>query len=68
MGLAAAPGLPWALVLADAVVAAAHLTIPLTIMRFGHARGPGQALGKRWLPGLFSAFIVACGTTHVLDL
>ena len=66
--LSAAPGLLWAMVLADAVIAAAYFSIPLAILRFVHLRGPGPALGQRWLPWLFSAFIFACGTTHVLDI
>ena len=66
--LAAAPCLLWLMVLADAVIAAAYFSIPLAIVRFVHLRGPGQAPGQRWLPWLFSAFIFACGTTHVLDI
>ena len=71
--LSAAPGLLWAMVLADAVIAAAYFSIPLAIVRFMQLRGPSprgphQTVGNAWLPWLFSAFIFACGTTHALDI
>ena len=71
--LSAAPGLLWAMVLADAVITAAYFSIPLAIVRFmqlrgPNPRGPNQPVGNSWLPWLFSAFIFACGTTHALDV
>lgn len=66
--LAAAPCLLWLMVLADAVIAAAYFSIPLAIVRFIQLRGPSQRGRTDWLPWLFSAFIFACGTTHVLDI
>ena len=59
------PGLLWTMVGADAVIAGAYLSIPLAIGRFMRQRAD---MPHRWLAGLFSAFILACGTTHLLDI
>ncbi|MBL8349363.1 MAG: PAS domain S-box protein [Burkholderiaceae bacterium] len=61
------PELLWSMVGADAVIALSYFSIPLAIVSFVRRRGgaPG-ALGA--MPWLFSAFIFACGMTHVLDI
>ena len=53
------------MVAADALIAAAYFSISLAILRCARQRG---ALPSLWVPGLFSAFIFACGLTHVLDI
>jgi len=60
------PTLLWSMVGADAAIAAAYFSIPLAILRFVRLRG--TAPGHPWLAGLFSAFIFACGVTHLLDI
>ena len=59
------PGLLWMMVGADAVIAGAYLSIPLAIGRFMRQRAD---MPHRWVAGLFSAFILACGITHLLDI
>ena len=59
------PGLLWSMVGADAVIAAAYFSIPVAIVSFVRQRGPAPT---NWLAWLFSAFIFACGTTHVMDI
>ena len=63
--LTASPALLWAMVSADALVAAAYFSIPLTMLRFLRRR---PQMSHRWLVLLFSAFIFACGTTHLMDI
>jgi PAS domain S-box-containing protein len=58
-------GLLWGMVIADALIAAAYFSIPVTIVRYLRKRGPQPGT---WAAGLFSAFIFACGLTHVLDI
>ena len=59
------PALLWAMVSADAVVAAAYFSIPLALV--GVVRQRPQ-MTHRWLAVLFSAFIFACGITHLMDI
>ena len=59
------PQLLWSMVGADAVIAAAYFSIPLGIVRYVRKRND-PATG--WLPWLFTAFIAACGLTHVMDV
>ena len=63
--LTGSAGLLWGMVAADALIAAAYFSIPLAILRYTRQRG---AMPNLWVPGLFSAFIFACGLTHVLDI
>ncbi len=53
------------MVSADAVVAAAYFSIPLALV--GVVRQRPQ-MTHRWLAVLFSAFIFACGITHLMDI
>lgn len=57
------PGLVGLHILADALIAIAYYSIPLTLLYFVRQR---QDLPFRWIFLLFGAFIVACGTTHIL--
>ncbi len=59
------PGLLWTLVTADLLIALAYFSIPLTLLRFVHKRGPDA---HHWVPWMFSAFIFACGLTHLSDV
>ena len=60
-----APGLLWSMVAADLVIAAAYFSIPMTLTSFVRQR---QEVTHRGIVWLFSAFIAACGVTHVLDV
>jgi PAS domain S-box-containing protein len=59
------PGLLWSMVGADGVIAAAYFSIPAAILRFVRKRGDPNI---NWVAVLFSAFIFACGITHVMDI
>jgi PAS domain S-box-containing protein len=59
------PGLLWSMVGSDAVIAAAYFSIPVAIVGFVYQRRDPSLYG---VAGLFSTFIFACGTTHVLDI
>jgi len=59
------PGLLWSMVGADTLIAASYFSIPLVIVQFARARADFSYRGVAWL---FSAFIFACGITHVMDV
>ena len=59
------PGLLWSMVGSDAVIAAAYFSIPLAIVKFTRQRGDVSFRSISWL---FSAFIFACGITHLMDI
>ncbi len=59
------PGVLWSMVVADAAVAAAYFSIPLGILVFVRKR-PDARFHSVAL--LFSAFIFACGITHLMDI
>jgi PAS domain S-box-containing protein len=63
--LSASPGLLWTMVGADVVIASAYFSIPLAIASFVRQR---DMTPNRWMVALFSAFIFACGTTHVMGV
>jgi PAS domain S-box-containing protein len=52
-------------ILADALIAIAYYSIPITLLYFVHKR---RDLPFDWIFLLFGAFIVACGTTHLLEI
>jgi PAS domain S-box-containing protein len=52
-------------ILSDALIALAYYSIPLTLFYFVRRR---RDLPFTWVFLLFSAFIVACGTTHLLEI
>ncbi|MBW4582259.1 MAG: PAS domain S-box protein [Tildeniella nuda ZEHNDER 1965/U140] len=59
------PGLVWLHLLSDALIAIAYYSIPITLVYFVRKR---QDLPFNWIFLLFGAFIVACGTTHIMDV
>ncbi len=59
------PSLLWSMVGADAVITAAYFSIPLAIMSYTRQR---PDVPHRPLAWLFSAFILACGLTHAMDI
>ena len=59
------PGLLWSMVGADTAIAAAYFTIPVAILSFVRQRRDAALNGMAML---FSAFIFACGITHVMDV
>jgi len=58
-------GLVWLNVLSDTLIALAYFTIPFTLLWFIRKR---RALPFGWMFALFGVFIVACGTTHVMEV
>ncbi len=59
------PGLLLAMVSADGVIGAAYFSISVALVRFVRKRGEFSA---HWVGLLFSAFIFACGATHLMDI
>ncbi len=59
------PGLLWGLVISDAVIAISYYSIPLALLVFVKRRGKRSL---NWIFIMFSAFIFACGTTHLFDI
>jgi signal transduction histidine kinase len=59
---------PWLLstnVIADGLIALAYYSIPIALLQFVRRR---QDLQFSWVFVLFSVFIFACGTTHVMSI
>ncbi len=52
-------------VVSDALIALAYYSIPLTLVYFVRKRSD---LPFNWIFLLFGAFIIACGTTHILEI
>lgn len=59
------PGVLWTMVGADSAIAAAYFSMPVTMLAFFVRR---RDVALRPLIVLFSAFIFACGVTHVLGI
>jgi PAS domain S-box-containing protein len=59
------PGLVWLHVISDTLIAASYFTIPFTLLWFVRKR---RDLPFGWMFGLFGVFIVACGTTHLMEI
>lgn len=55
----------WLHVLSDGLTAIAYYSIPITLLYFVRRR---QDLPFDWVFLLFGAFIVACGTTHMMEI
>lgn len=59
------PGLVWLNIVSDSLIAIAYYSIPIALLYFVKKRPdlpyPGLFL-------LFSAFIISCGTTHMMDV
>lgn len=59
------PSLVSAHVISDAVIAASYYAIPAALMFFASRR---DDIPYPWIFALFSSFIVACGTSHVMAI
>lgn len=59
------PGLVWLHVISDGLIAAAYFAIPIALVWFVRKR---RDLPFRWMFGLFGLFIVACGSTHAMEV
>jgi PAS domain S-box-containing protein len=59
------PGLVWLHVISDSLIALSYFTIPFTLLWFVRKR---RDLPFSWIFLLFGAFIVACGSTHVMEV
>ncbi|HEY9625817.1 MAG TPA: PAS domain-containing protein [Coleofasciculaceae cyanobacterium] len=59
------PTLVWLHLTSDLFIALAYYSIPILLIDFARKR---EDLPFRWLFWLFGAFIVCCGTTHLLDV
>lgn len=58
-------GLVWLNVASDGLIALAYFTIPFTLLWFIRKR---RDLPFSWMFALFGVFIVACGTTHLMEV
>jgi diguanylate cyclase (GGDEF)-like protein len=59
------PGLLWLHVISDALIALAYYSIPVALVALIRKR---RDFPFHWVVAMFGAFIVCCGTTHVLDI
>lgn len=59
------PSLLWLYVVSDTLIVLAYYSIPITLAYFVWRR---KDLEFRWIFILFGAFILACGTTHLLGI
>jgi len=59
------PGLLWSYVVADTLIALSYFSIPFSLAFFVSRR---KDLQFRWVFLMFSAFILACGTTHLFSI
>ncbi len=59
------PNLLWLHVISDGLIALAYYSIPITMFALLRRR---RDLPFHWVIAMFGAFIVCCGTTHVLEI
>lgn len=59
------PGLLWTNVISDALIALAYLSISVTLIYFIHKR---RDIPFDWMFAAFGVFVLACGSTHVLNI
>ena len=59
------PGILSLHVISDALITLAYFSIPFTLLYFVHTR---RDLQFNWMFVCFAVFIVACGTTHLLEI
>lgn len=59
------PEILWLHVISDLIIAIAYYSIPLALAIVLFRR---KRMAFKWLVGLFAAFIVLCGTTHILGI
>ncbi len=60
-----APGLLWLHVVSDALIVFAYYSIPITLIYFVRKR---QDMRFGWMFMCFAVFIIACGTTHLMEI
>ena len=58
------PSLLMSFVASDVLIFLAYLSLPLAILHFGMRR---KDFPHRWLLWMFAGFILACGTTHLME-
>ena len=58
------PPLVWTLVVSDIVTFLSYSSMPVALVYFARRR---RDFPYRWLLWLFAAFIIACGSTHLMD-
>ncbi len=59
------PEIVWLHVIADACITLAYYSIPIALIYLIHKR---RDLTYGWMVAMFGAFILLCGTTHVMNL
>ncbi len=59
------PGLLWLHVISDALIVFSYFSIPITLIYFVRKR---QDMRFGWMFVCFAVFIVACGTTHLMEI
>src|SRR5467141_726573 len=59
------PGLVWLHAVSDALIALAYFSIPITLLYFIRKR---RDLPFNWMFLCFGTFILACGTTHAMEV
>jgi PAS domain S-box-containing protein len=59
------PTVIWLHVISDGLIALAYYSIPLTLLYFVRKR---RDLEFRWMFVCFAIFIIACGTTHLMEI
>ena len=59
------PALVWLHAISDALIALSYFTIPIVLLYFVRKRSDLQF---SWMFVCFAVFIVACGTTHLLEI
>ncbi|MPQ65144.1 MULTISPECIES: ATP-binding protein [unclassified Pseudomonas] len=59
------PELPWTNIISDTLIAFAYMTIPITLVYFIRKR---RDIPFDWMFAAFGVFILACGSTHVMEI
>lgn len=59
------PQIIWLHLISDSLIAAAYYSIPVALVYFVKKR---QDLAFNWMFVLFAVFILACGTTHLMEI
>lgn len=62
------PRLIWVMVVANAITALSYLSICCTLLYLGRRTGRVLARDWVWFVGGFALFIVACGSTHLMEV
>ncbi|MEO0425246.1 MAG: GGDEF domain-containing protein [Pseudomonadota bacterium] len=60
------PTILWMIVGSNAIIALSYFSIPAALL-WGMRRRAGKA-DLRWITAMFCAFILACGTAHLIDI